>query len=137
MMPKTYEEWLLNQGEQNEIGLKCLITYQILRDRRKEVFDSMFNITKEAFEKTLFDKGHKPVAITFEREDDPTIRAREIIAIIDAQQGASLEEFAGVIYAQARDFYNQVQNWETKSLWQYIKWVFKRRFKRSIKQCPI
>jgi len=128
--PINYEEWLLTAGEEKEFGSKVLITDRLLRDAHSELFDSIWKLTRDAFQKVLFDNGVEPITVEFTKERDSSLRASEIYAIVDASQGASLEQYAAVISAQVRDFYGQVRIWESKSLWQYIKWWFQRR-----KQC--
>ena len=123
---QSYEEWLAHAGERQELGAKSLITYKLLQDAHKEAFEILFDITRDSFTKILFDSGVKPYTMVFNTEEDATIRVKELLTRIETYQGASLEDFAGMIYAQARDFYNQVKQWENKSLWQYLKWWFKR-----------
>ena len=139
--PVSYEEWLLSAGEKNkrgrknkslkkgELGLKVLISYTTLQDVHREQFiNSNSVIIRDAFQQALFENGYVPHSIEFSTENDPETRAKEVTAIIEISQGMSLKEFAPVVYAQAVDFYNQVQVWESKSLWQYIKWWLKRKW---------
>lgn len=126
MQLQSYEEWVLSAGMSNELGAKILITYSILRDAHKGVIDSAFNATKATFERVLFESGSIPQSIEYIKEDDAFLRAREITTLVCTYQGASLQEFAPVVYAQARDFYNQVEIWKGMSLWGYIKHWIKR-----------
>ena len=126
--PQSYEEWLLTEDKADELGLKLLVTYQMLRGLKDEMIDAFFKVTKEAFKRALIDKGYKPQSIVFEREDDLSIRARGINAFSGIYQGVGWEDYSGYIFANARDFYHQVKVWENKSLWQYIKWWVIRKW---------
>ena len=125
--PQSYEEWLLTAGEKDDLGSTILVTYALLRDADKEkIADATFRVVRDTFARALFEKGYEPHTIMFTTEFDPDMRAKEITSLVEASQGMSLENFAPVVYGQARDFYNQVLIWERKSLWQYIKWWLKR-----------
>lgn len=126
--PQIYEEWLLAKDEQGELGAKMLVTSAILRDGHKEILNKAFEIVRDAFTKKLFEDGTKPLRIELFREYDASLGGWEIMSALETQHGATLEEFAGHIYADAASFYCQLENWKHKSLWQYIKWAFKRRF---------
>ncbi len=126
MKPKTYEEWLLTANEPSQLGVQALITHSLLRDAHKKVLHATFKVFEDAFERTLFEKGLKPKSIAFHAEEDCLLKAKAITGLIETTQGATLEQFAPVIYKQASDFYNEIKVWENKSLWDYIKWIIKR-----------
>ena len=129
--PVSYEDWLLTAGRKDELGLEILITYSMLRQAHKEkTADSYLRVVRDSFAKALFEKGYEPHTIEFITELDPEIRAKKIAALMETSQGMSLEKFAPVVYGQAVTFYNQVLAWESKSLWQYIKWWIIRKFKK-------
>ena len=125
--PKNYEDWLLDAGKEDELGQRVLITYALLQDQQKAAFDKLFEIVRDSFRIALFEYGYKPSCIEFNFENDCGLGAKELTSILDIYQGASLTEYAPFIFAHARDFYHQVKIWENKSLWQYIKWWFKRK----------
>ena len=124
---QSYEEWLLSSGETEELGVNTLFTFMLLKQLTDGAVDRTFEIMRDAFKGAFFEKGLKSKEMTFYAEDDPCLRARELGLLVKAEIGATPEEFVGVVYAQARDFYNQVEMWKNKSLWGYIKHWFVRR----------
>lgn len=131
--PQSYQEWLLTANKEDVLGAKMLLTFHLLKQIKRDGVQKAFEVAKDSFERALFDKGYIPKTIEFNFQDDIELRAKELTTIIDAQQGASLQDFAGVAYADAVNFYNQVGIWERKSLWQYIKWWLERTFNGIIR----
>jgi len=128
--PQSYVEWLEHAGQENELGLKILLTSSLLRRLRKDAHKAMFAIMENAFEKALSDNGERPINLIVDYEKDLFMRAREVMVLIESVQGASLEEYSQTVFHHAENFYNQVKVWESKSLWQYIRWWFKRTFRK-------
>ncbi len=123
----SFEEWLFDSGKKDDLGLKMLITYSVLRIKHNGVIDAAFNTVKHAFVKKLFETGSDPISIEFMGQNDPEMMAREITSILKTQQGMRLDQYAGVIMQRLQDVYGELVTWKSKSLWQYIKWVFKRK----------
>ena len=124
---QSYTEWLANAGkEEAQLGLQILLTHSILKDRHKNVTKAVFNTVMDSFERALFDNGSKPLSISFQTDYMADLKAKELSSFLETYQGASLENYAGKVFRDAEEFYNQVKVWENKSLWQYIKWWFRR-----------
>lgn len=124
--PISYEEWLEEPGIKDEIGCRVLVTHKILGDSLTDRLGLISTTIQEAFANSLSKKGAKPLSLEVDIEDNISYRAKEITAIIKTEHGASLQEFAGVVYNHAQEFYRQVREWEDKSFWEYITWWIKR-----------
>ena len=123
---QNYEEWQTSEGRE-ELGTQILLTYAMLRRLNREAIHKAFELARGAFVNVCLDKGRKPSTIMLTCEDIKDIDAKKLTLMIEADLAITPERFIGVVYAQARDFYNQVELWETKSLWQYIKHCWNRR----------
>ena len=129
---ETFQEWLSKAGTKEELGLSLLATYALLKENHRIFSDAAFNVTKDAFERALFDKGFKPEAITFASDEDLSMGGRRLTAVVQATQGSSAEEYLPVLYNETSKLFNQVKQWENKSLWQYIRFVIWRLFHRDL-----
>jgi hypothetical protein len=129
MKPKTYQEWILSVGENEEIGIKMLVTDELLRQAKTDVLESTFEIMRSQFVRYLIDRGQKPDTMQLDIERDAFMKAYEIIAIVEAHQGTTIEDYAGYISVEAQQLFAEVYSWENKSLWQYLKWWFNRKFR--------
>lgn len=132
MREQTYEEWLLTAGAGYTLGAKMLVSFSMLRDLHREHTDILFRPLKDAFDRALFEKGYRPHSIELSTENDISMRAKELIVFLEATQGSKPEEFLPVLYKQASGFFDEVQRWKNKSLWQYLKYWAKRTWEKCI-----
>ena len=123
----SYQEWVKSEGQSEEWGAKALITDKVIR-RIPEWKTHMARILSKTLTKALIESGQRPSKTHLHKERDITLRCNEYISHLEAVQGDHPLEYLGVAYFAWQEEQTKRLNWENKSLWQYIKHSWRRRF---------
>jgi hypothetical protein len=130
MKALTYGEWIGNKGESQEIGVKALITDQLLFSSR-DFYLALGKNIGASLSRFLRDNGTRlseELSVSIERDEE--LRANEVLVLAQTIHGESPTEYVNLAYNAWQEEQAARITWENKTLWQYIKHWFYHKFRR-------
>jgi hypothetical protein len=121
---KTFEEYKQENGIPDTIGIRMIITHELIKRGVPDAIEAVARQMGFAFARKLF-QGYKiPTSKIFflnEKKYDPTLKAWSHYFSMDIEKEWLPEQF---IYMAEQE----IAKWENMNLWGYFKYWFKRKF---------
>ena len=122
-----YKDWK-ERKDKEEVGLKVLITQKLIDSGAYEVIKKAGHIMGEAIARKMFESYKLTYDFESWHEYDGSLRAWEDGFIVDAEPSYLPEQYC---YLAEKEWLSEMEHrrmWEAKSLWEYLKYWFRRKF---------
>ena len=135
----TYTEYVNQKGKMKEIGAKAYLTDKALKKYRKKEEDLVkliINQISQCVAKGFIRKGLNPFSVINEEgwiEKDLSLRATEFGVLMDALSGTTPIQYLSMAYEAWQDTQNTIEDWEKKSLSEYLlHWLYREEKDKKV-----
>lgn len=139
--PKTFSQWVRQEGTIEELAVKAILTDKIIRAlSQSSVEQLLISQMLPVIARGLIKLGRRPSnELIIESERDASLRADEYVALMETIQGKLPIEYLSLAYNAWQQNYLTIKEWEHKSLSAYLQWWLfgGKRPKKQIKMVEI
>jgi len=124
--PVKYEDW---KEEDGLWGVQAIITDKIMSKGMPQAIDKTGEMMGKAMSKALFGIGSKVPSVKVDVSRDESLPGWDVYLYADAEFDKNPEQYCYMAWENWQSEYVKRLNWENKSLWQYLRFWFRRKFR--------
>ena len=126
----SYEDWLKNEIRAREWGIQAVVADSLM-EKSRDAFDAMQRIMSQALTRSFVENGNHPLGVRTYSSFTIRLNATEFTSVLDCIQGKHPIQYLNLAYYAWQSEQCRRITWENKSLWQYVKAWYGRKFRND------